>query len=67
MAKKETNSEKSKPLRGLRIQTEQTESKGDNKHPIGKQHADKQSEVDINQTVEKGEKDEDTGSKKRVN
>ena len=38
-----------------------------NKQPIGKHHADNQSEEDTSHRGEKGEKEEETGRKKRVN
>ena len=45
-----------------RSHTEQTkESKWDNKQPIGKQHADKQSEVNRSHIGGKGKKDGETG------
>ena len=43
-----------------RSQTEQTQrSKRDNKQPIGKQHADNQSEENTGHSSEKGEKEEE--------
>ena len=43
------------------------ESKRDNKQPIGKQHADNQTEKDPNHTGGKGEIEEETGREKRLN
>ena len=53
-----------------RNQTEQnTMNKRDNKQPIGKQHADNQSEEDTQKSHRggKGEKEEETEKEKRVN
>ena len=50
-----------------RSQTEQTqEKKEDNKQPLGKQHTNNQSEEDTSPSGEKGEKEEETGRKKRI-
>ena len=43
------------------------ESKRDDKQPIGKLHADNQSEEDANHRCGKGEKEAETGREKRVN
>ena len=51
---------------GSRIQTDQTqENKWDNKQPIGKQHADNQSE-EKSYRGGKSEKKEETGKKNRI-
>ena len=42
------------------------ENKKNNKQPIGKQHADSQSEEDKSHRDGKGEKEEETGREKRV-